>query len=129
MTTRRSILGLIVAGIFSLSTFGDAMAAPNVPFKTLRVVVDPTGKVFVGGAELTVTHVATGHYRIAFPVGTWNNGGSACFYLPQVQTIFTSSAAQVVGYATAGDGSGAMDVVVQSGADAWLVMTFSSANC
>jgi hypothetical protein len=112
-----------------LATMGDAMASPNIPFKTLRVVVEPNGTLFVGGAELTVAHTGTGSYHIAFPLGTWNNGGSACFFLPQVHTIFTPSASEVVGYATFGDGSGAMDVIIQSGTDAWLVMTFTSANC
>lgn len=129
MTIRRTILGLVMAGTCTLATVGDAAASPNIPFKTLRVVVEPNGTLFVGGAELTVTHTGTGGYHIAFPIGTWNNGGSACFFLPQVHTIFTTSPAEVTGYATFGDGSGAMDVAVLSGADAWLVMTFTSANC
>jgi hypothetical protein len=120
---------LVVAGACTLATLEGAMASPNIPFKTLRVVVQPNGTLLVGGAELAVTHTSTGNYNITFPIGTWNNRGSACFFVPQVQPIFTSSPAEITSYATFGDGSGTMDVAVLSGADAWLVMTFTSANC
>jgi hypothetical protein len=107
----------------------EAMASATSPFKTLRVVTEPNGTIFVGGSSLTITHTSTGHYHIAFPVGTWNNSGSACFFLPQVQSMFTTSPAEITGYGTTGDGAGAIDVAILSGADAWLVMVFTSANC
>jgi hypothetical protein len=131
MSIRQMIVSLFVSGLLVSATAMNASASPTAPFKTLRVVVEPDGTLFVGGNRVspgqgfTVTHLSTGHYRATFPPGTW----SSCFFLPQVQTIFTTATAQVTGYTTSGDGSGGIDVAVSTGADAWLVMVFTSAEC
>lgn len=129
MNIHRAFISLVVAGAFIVTGFSEARGAGAIPFKTLRVVTMPNGTLFVGGAGLTVTHTGTGTYHIAFPIGTWNNGASSCFFLPQVQTLFSTSGVDVTGYGTASDGSGAIDVAVLSGADTWLVSVFTSANC
>jgi hypothetical protein len=131
MGFRRLIISLTVASLFTMASFGNAMA--GTPFKTIRVVVNPNGTLFLAGAGLTVTHPSTGHYHVAFPSATWNtiisNLTTPCFFIPQVQTLFTTSTAEITGYSTLGDGSGSIDVAVQSGADAMLAMVFTSANC
>ena len=129
MNIRRSIIGLVAAGLFITASMGDALTSTTIPFKTLRVASNPDGTLFVGGAGLTVTHTSTGHYHVAFPLGTWNNGGTACFFVPMVQTVFTILSAEITGWATFSDGSGVVDIAIASGADAPLMMVFTSANC
>lgn len=89
--------------------------------------------LYLAGAGLTMTHPSTGHYHVAFPSTTWNtivnNLTTPCYFIPQVQTLFTTSTAEITGYSTLADGSGSIDVTVQSGADAMLAMVFTSANC
>lgn len=131
MNIRRAIVSLLVSGLFVSATASDVLASPTAPFKILRVVVEPNGTLFVGGNRVspgqgfTVTHLSAGQYQVDFPAGTW----SSCFFVPQVQTIFTSATAQITGYATFGDGHGGINVAVSTGADAWLVMVFTSAEC
>jgi hypothetical protein len=127
MNIPRSLISVTMASLFMTASFGDAFAA--VPFKTLRAATNPNGTLFVGGGGLTVTHVSTGHYHVAFPLGTWNNGSSSCFFVPQVQAVFTTAVAEITGWTTFGDGSGVVDIAVSSGADAPLMMVFTSANC
>jgi hypothetical protein len=104
-------------------------AAGSIPFKSLRAATNANGTFFVGGGGFTITHPSTGNYHVAFPPGTWNNGGTACFYVPQVQSIFTTSPAVIAGWTTFSDGSGVVDIVIVSGADAPLMLVFTSANC
>lgn len=87
MNIRRSILGLVVAGLFTMTNITDVLAAGSIPFKTLRAATNANGTFFVGGGGFTITHPLIGNYHVAFPPGTWNNGGTACFYVPQVQSI------------------------------------------
>lgn len=128
MNIRRAIMSLAaVGGLCVSSTAG--FASTTAPFKTLKAATNADGSFFVGGAGFTITHTSTGHYHVAFPTGTWNSGSSACFYVPQVQTIFTTAQAEITGWTTVSDGSGVVDVAVTSGADAPLMMVFTSANC
>jgi hypothetical protein len=129
MTVQRSILGVFVACLFIASSFSYANAAGSIPFKTLRAATNSDGTFFVGGGGFTVSRGPMGHYHVAFPAGTWNNGATACFYVPVVQAIFTTATAEIAGWTTFGDGSGVVDIVVSSGADAPLMMVFTSANC
>jgi hypothetical protein len=125
MKIRNALMGLATVGLLGQT----ALASPTSPFKTLRAATNADGTFFVGGTGFTVSHPSTGHYHIAFPTGTWNSGSSACFYVPQVQAIFTSAIAEIAGWTTFGDGSGVVDVAVSSGADAPLMLVFTSAGC
>lgn len=127
MNLRRSLTSLSLATALVAATFGSAAAA--VPFKVIRAVSNANGTLFVGGAGLTVTHTSTGHYRFAFPTGTWNNGGSSCFFIPQVQPLFSSATSTIVGYSTFADGSGNIDVAMSNNLDTSLIVVFTSANC
>lgn len=129
MNIRRSVLGLVVAGLCTMTSITNVLAAGSIPFKTLRAATNADGTIFVGGGGFTVTHPRTGFYHVTFLPGTWNNGGVACFYVPRVQSIFTASPAEIAGWATLSDGSGGVDIVVVSGADAPLMLVFTSANC
>jgi hypothetical protein len=133
MNIRRSIVRLALASVIAVASFGGVATADSIPFKTLRVVINPNGSLFLAGAGLTVTHPSAGHYHVAFATGTWktvvNNLTTPCFFLPQVQPLFTTSAVQITGYSTLGDGSGSIDVTVMSGVDVSLAMVFTSGNC
>jgi hypothetical protein len=121
-------LSVVVASLLSVASVA---AAPNVPYKTLRAVVIFNGAVFVGGAEMSVSHVATGHYQITFPVGTWNNAGQSCFYVPSVTVGATGpngvAIAPQVSFSLPLDGSGQVDVVFAQ--DVGFSALFVSANC
>jgi hypothetical protein len=124
------ILALSAAALVAAASLSAAAAAgPPPPFKILRAATNANGTDFVGGVGFSVVHTGPGKYHVSFPVGTWNNGGAACFYVPLVQPVFTSAEATIVGWTTFGDGSGWVDIKVTSGVDAPLMMTFTSANC
>ena len=133
MNIRRSIVSLTLASLFAVASFGGTAAADSIPFKTLRAVINPSGSIYLAGAGLTVTHPSTGHYHVAFAAGTWktfvNGLTTPCYFVPQVQPLFTTSAVQITGYSTLPDGSGSIDIAVASGADATLAVIFTSANC
>jgi hypothetical protein len=83
MNIRRSIISAAMAGLFTATSFGSAFGAGSIPFKTLRGSLNANGTVFVGGAGFTVASGGGGRYKISFPVGTWNNGSTACFFVPR----------------------------------------------
>ena len=140
MNIHRAIMSLLVSGLFVSTTIASAQASSTHPFKTLRVVITVDGTAFVGGNRvlpfqgINVTHGPTGVYHVTFQPGTWNDPSTsmACFFVPQVQTLFTSATARVTVYNTFDDGRGGVDVVVSSGTsnvDASVVMVFTSAEC
>jgi hypothetical protein len=129
MNIRRFIINTVMAGLFTATSFGSALGAGSIPFKTLRGSLNANGTVFVGGAGFTVAVGGQGRYKIAFPVGTWNNGNTACFFVPQVQALFTTAVPEIIDWTTSSDGSGLVDINMSSGVDTPLNVVFTSANC
>jgi hypothetical protein len=132
---RCSVVGLLAAGLFTMAGVSEASADP---FKIVRIATNPNGSIFVGvgiapggnstifsNQGVTVSHPITGHYRVDFAPGTW----SGCFFVPIVQSVFTTSPAEITAWATFGDGHGFVDIAIASGADAPLMMVFTSAAC
>lgn len=122
LNIRRSIAGLLAAGLFTIASASNALANP---FKIIPCATNADGTTFVGCVGPTVTHLSPARYHVAFPAGTW----SGCFFVPLVQSVFTASPAQITAWATFGNGSGFVDIAIASGADAPLMMLFTSANC
>jgi hypothetical protein len=135
LNLRRSIAGLLAAGLFTMVSVSEASADP---FKIVRVATNPNGSIFVGlgiapggnsnifsSQGVTVSHGSPGHYHVNFATGTW----SGCFFVPLVQSVFTTSPAEITAWATFGDGHGFVDIAIASGADAPLMMVFTSAAC
>jgi hypothetical protein len=132
---KRSIIGLLATGLFTMASASSASADP---FKIVRVATNANGSIFVGlgiapggnsnifsNQGVTVSHSSPGHYRVDFAPGTW----SGCFFVPLVQSVFTTSPAEITAWATFGDGHGFVDIAIASGADAPLMMVFTSAAC
>ncbi len=135
LNLRRSITGLLAAGLFTTVSVSEASADP---FKIVRVATNSNGSIFVGlgiapggnstifsNGGVTVSHPSTGHYRVDFAPGTW----SGCFFVPIIQSVFTTSPAEITAWATFGDGHGFVDIAIASGADVPLMMEFTSAAC
>jgi hypothetical protein len=129
MNIRRSIISAAMAGLFTATSFGSAFGAGNIPFKILRGSINANGTVFAGGAGFTVNPGGGGRYKVVFPVGTWNNGNTACFFVSQVQAMFTTAVAQITELTTSADGSGIVNINISSGVDTPLNVVFTSANC
>jgi hypothetical protein len=126
---RLSLVAVSMAAFFAVANVGAVGAANPTPFKVLRAATNLNGSFFVGGSGFTVTHPSTSNYHVSFPKGTWNSLGVPCYFVPEVQSVFTPSPAEITGWWTVSDGSGWVDVHVTSGQDARLMMTFTSANC
>ena len=118
-----------MAAFFALANVGAVGAATPAPLKILRAATNPNGTFFVGGSGFTVSHTSTSNYRVTFPKGTWVSSSVPCYYVPEVQSVFTAAPAEITGWWTVSDGSGWVTVHVTSGLDAPLMMTFTSANC
>jgi hypothetical protein len=126
---RLSLVALSMAAFFAIANVSAVGAANPTPFKVLRAATNANGTFFVGGSGFTVSHPSTSNYHVSFPKGTWNSLGVACYFVPEVQSVFTPAVAEIAGWWTVSDGSGSVDVHVTSGKDAPLMMTFTSANC
>jgi hypothetical protein len=126
---RLPLLALSLAAFVAIANVSAAGAAGPAPFKILRAATNANGTDFVGGSGFTVTRTSQSNYHVSFPVGTWNSSGVPCYFVPQVQSVFTTAPAEITAWWTVGDGSGWVNIHETSGQDAPLMMTFTSANC
>jgi hypothetical protein len=86
---RLSLVALSMAAFFAIANVSAVGAANPTPFKVLRAATNANGTFFVGGSGFTVSHPSTSNYHVSFPKGTWNSLGVACYFVPEVQSVFT----------------------------------------